>query len=154
MIEGEKTRAGKIGFFTEDAIEFDGMANGFVNLQSKLTTAKNQSPSLLRALRCGMQSCRLFGNDWRVKGLSSILEAMAALPDLGLQLIVAGGETSGAVVTKLGVDLLRIGREIDPGVPWTLASGGRREFALALKSGNFGSEEFFVNAWRHLGPSQ
>jgi uncharacterized protein YgbK (DUF1537 family) len=71
-----------------------------------------------------------------------------------LQLIVAGGETSGAVVTKLGVDLLRIGREIDPGVPWTLASDGRREFALALKSGNFGSEEFFVNAWRHLGSSQ
>jgi uncharacterized protein YgbK (DUF1537 family) len=69
-----------------------------------------------------------------------------------LQLIVAGGETSGAVVTTLGLDLLRIGPEIDPGVPWTLASGGSREIALALKSGNFGSEEFFVNAWRLLGP--
>jgi uncharacterized protein YgbK (DUF1537 family) len=69
-----------------------------------------------------------------------------------LQLIVAGGETSGAVVTKLGLDLLRIGPEIDPGVPWTLASGGHREIALALKSGNFGSEDFFVNAWRLLGP--
>ena len=68
------------------------------------------------------------------------------------QLIVAGGETSGAVVTKLGIDLLRIGPEIDPGVPWTLASGDRHEIALALKSGNFGSEEFFVNAWRFLGP--
>jgi uncharacterized protein YgbK (DUF1537 family) len=68
------------------------------------------------------------------------------------QLIVAGGETSGAVVTKLGIDLLRIGPEIDPGVPWTLASGGRHEIALALKSGNFGSEEFFVNAWQLLGP--
>jgi 3-dehydrotetronate 4-kinase len=67
-----------------------------------------------------------------------------------LQLIVAGGETSGAVVTKLGLDLLRIGPEIDPGVPWTLACGGRREIALALKSGNFGSEDFFVNAWRFL----
>ena len=67
-----------------------------------------------------------------------------------LQLIVAGGETSGAVVTKLGLDLLRIGPEIDPGVPWTLAFGGRREIALALKSGNFGSEDFFVNAWRLL----
>jgi 3-dehydrotetronate 4-kinase len=67
-----------------------------------------------------------------------------------LQLIVAVGETSGAVVTKLGLDLLRIGPEIDPGVPWTLASGGSREIALALKSGNFGSEEFFVNAWRLL----
>jgi 3-dehydrotetronate 4-kinase len=68
------------------------------------------------------------------------------------QLIVAGGETSGAVVTKLGLDLLRIGPEIAPGVPWTLASGPSREIALALKSGNFGSEDFFVNAWRFLGP--
>jgi 3-dehydrotetronate 4-kinase len=67
------------------------------------------------------------------------------------QLIVAGGETSGAVVTKLGLDLLRIGPEIAPGVPWTLASGKSREIALALKSGNFGSEDFFVNAWRFLG---
>jgi 3-dehydrotetronate 4-kinase len=68
------------------------------------------------------------------------------------QLIVAGGETSGAVVTKLGLDLLRIGPEIAPGVPWTLAYGPSREIALALKSGNFGSEDFFVNAWRFLGP--
>jgi uncharacterized protein YgbK (DUF1537 family) len=68
------------------------------------------------------------------------------------QLIVAGGETSGAVVTKLGLDLLRIGPEIAPGVPWTLASGTSREIALALKSGNFGSENFFVNAWQFLGP--
>ncbi len=67
------------------------------------------------------------------------------------QLIVAGGETSGAVVTKLGLDHLRIGPEIDPGVPWTLASSGPREIALALKSGNFGSEKFFVNAWQLLG---
>jgi 3-dehydrotetronate 4-kinase len=67
------------------------------------------------------------------------------------QLIVAGGETSGAVVQKLGLDLLRIGPEIDPGVPWTLASSGTREIALALKSGNFGSEEFFLNAWGRLG---
>ena len=67
------------------------------------------------------------------------------------QLIVAGGETSGAVVSKLGLDLLRIGPEIAAGVPWTLASGSDREIALALKSGNFGSEEFFVDAWRFLG---
>jgi 3-dehydrotetronate 4-kinase len=67
------------------------------------------------------------------------------------QLIVAGGETAGAIVKKLGLEMLRIGPEIDPGVPWTMASGGTREIALALKSGNFGSEEFFVNAWRHLG---
>ena len=78
--------------------------------------------------------------------------AVSFVDDDILQLIVAGGETSGAVVTKLALDLLRIGPEIDPGVPWTLASGRSREISLALKSGNFGSEEFFVNAWRHLGP--
>jgi uncharacterized protein YgbK (DUF1537 family) len=62
------------------------------------------------------------------------------------QLIVAGGETSGAVVSTLGVKGLRIGRQIDPGVPWTL-SLGERPLALALKSGNFGSEDFFSKAW-------
>jgi 3-dehydrotetronate 4-kinase len=84
------------------------------------------------------------------------LAAVAAhfVDDEILQLIVAGGETSGAVVTQLGLDLLRIGPEIDPGVPWTLASGAGREIALALKSGNFGSEEFFVNAWQLLGPTR
>ena len=58
------------------------------------------------------------------------------------QLVVAGGETSGAVVQALNVKALRIGPEIDPGVPWTEALGGT-PLALALKSGNFGAEDFF-----------
>jgi uncharacterized protein YgbK (DUF1537 family) len=62
------------------------------------------------------------------------------------QLIVAGGETSGAVVTALGVEGLRIGPQIDPGVPWTLSLGST-PIALALKSGNFGSVDFFSKAW-------
>jgi uncharacterized protein YgbK (DUF1537 family) len=66
------------------------------------------------------------------------------------QFIIAGGETSGAVVKELAIDLLQIGPEIAPGVPWTLASGANRNIALALKSGNFGSEEFFIEAWRLL----
>jgi uncharacterized protein YgbK (DUF1537 family) len=69
------------------------------------------------------------------------------------QLIVAGGETSGRVVQALGVTGLRIGPEIDPGVPWTVALQGpsdRPPLALALKSGNFGSEDFFLKAWSHL----
>jgi len=70
------------------------------------------------------------------------------------QLIVAGGETSGAVVSKLDLNVLHIGPEIDPGVPWTLASGNHRKIALALKSGNFGSEQFFVDAWRLLESSE
>ena len=59
--------------------------------------------------------------------------------------VVAGGETSGAVVDTLGVRALAIGPEIDPGVPWTRAVGGE-PFFLALKSGNFGGPDFFVKA--------
>ena len=70
--------------------------------------------------------------------------AQAAV-DAGVQrLIVAGGETSGAVVQALGVDALAIGPEIDPGVPWTTVPG--RRLALALKSGNFGAADFFDKA--------
>jgi uncharacterized protein YgbK (DUF1537 family) len=65
------------------------------------------------------------------------------------KLIVAGGETSGAVVNKLGVQGLRIGPEIDPGVPWTV-SLGEREIALALKSGNCGGDNFFEDAFGKL----
>ncbi len=61
------------------------------------------------------------------------------------KLVVAGGETSGAVVKALGVQLLRIGPQIDPGVPWTL-SAGDPAIALALKSGNFGGTDFFAKA--------
>lgn len=63
--------------------------------------------------------------------------------------IVAGGETSGAVVEALGVTMLEIGPEIDPGVPWTRSIAGPN-FALALKSGNFGAEDFFLKAWNLL----
>ncbi|MFL6674700.1 MAG: 3-oxo-tetronate kinase [Massilia sp.] len=89
---------------------------------------------------------------------SLVEEALAAiahgLVGLGVgQLIVAGGETSGAVVKALGVSGLRIGPEIDPGVPWTVALQAQRPgppLALALKSGNFGSDDFFLKAWSRL----
>lgn len=61
------------------------------------------------------------------------------------RLVVAGGETSGAVVTALDADTLIIGREIDPGVP-ALYAAGDKPFALALKSGNFGAPDFFIKA--------
>ncbi|MBV9273207.1 MAG: four-carbon acid sugar kinase family protein [Verrucomicrobia bacterium] len=66
------------------------------------------------------------------------------------QLIVAGGETSGAIVNALKIRALRIGKEISPGVPWTLGLGGPYPVALALKSGNFGATNFFIEAWRVL----
>jgi 3-dehydrotetronate 4-kinase len=63
--------------------------------------------------------------------------------------IIAGGETAGAVVQGLGVSGLRIGRQIDPGVPWTV-SLGEPALALALKSGNFGAPDFFLRAFSVL----
>ena len=67
------------------------------------------------------------------------------------RLVVAGGETSGAVVQALGIEQLRIGPQIDPGVPWCAAespaAGGTLH--LALKSGNFGTPDFFTKAFAH-----
>lgn len=65
------------------------------------------------------------------------------------RLVVAGGETSGAVVQRLGVEALRIGAEIDPGVPWTHAApaAAPEGMHLALKSGNFGARDFFLKAF-------
>jgi uncharacterized protein YgbK (DUF1537 family) len=79
--------------------------------------------------------------------------AQGLADELGVgRLIVAGGETAGAVVGALGVKRLRIGSEIDPGVPWTMVDSERSErpLALALKSGNFGAPDFFLKAWRAL----
>jgi uncharacterized protein YgbK (DUF1537 family) len=59
--------------------------------------------------------------------------------------IVAGGETSGAVIEALKIRALRIGPEIAPGVPWTVTQG-EPVLCLALKSGNFGDDDFFEKA--------
>jgi len=73
------------------------------------------------------------------------------LVGLGVRrMVVAGGETSGSVVSRLGVRRLRIGAEIDPGVPWTLAEGAGSALLLALKSGNFGATDFFLKAFQVL----
>ena len=61
------------------------------------------------------------------------------------KLIIAGGETAGAVLNALGVRTIRIGPEIEPGVPWTVSVDPPR-LLLALKSGNFGSDRFFEKA--------
>ena len=53
------------------------------------------------------------------------------------------------VVAALGVTTLEIGPEIAPGVPWTRSISGP-DLVLALKSGNFGAEDFFLKAWTLL----
>jgi 3-dehydrotetronate 4-kinase len=87
----------------------------------------------------------------RERAGAAIEEAMAAIAK-GLvaqgvrRMVVAGGETAGAVVAALGIKGLRIGPAIDPGVPWT-TSLGEPPLALALKSGNFGAPDFFIKAF-------
>ncbi|SEB92314.1 Uncharacterized conserved protein YgbK, DUF1537 family [Pseudomonas saponiphila] len=85
---------------------------------------------------------------------SALGEIARGLRDQGVRrFVVAGGETSGAVVKALGVRLLQIGAQIDPGVPATVSSGGE-PLALALKSGNFGGRDFFSKALRQLAGGQ
>ena len=62
------------------------------------------------------------------------------------RLIVAGGETSGAIVDRLGIKAFRVGPEIAPGVPVLRSAGDARAMLLALKSGNFGGRDFFARA--------
>src|SRR5207237_2177593 len=85
------------------------------------------------------------------EALATIARGLAA--DGVRRFVIAGGETAGAVVQALGVTGLRIGRQIDPGVPWTVSlpgSLGEPALALALKSGNFGAPDFFLRAFSVL----
>jgi uncharacterized protein YgbK (DUF1537 family) len=94
-----------------------------------------------------------FGVEASSQRIEAAMAALArGLVDQGVsRLVVAGGETSGAVVNALGARALRIGPEIDPGVPWTSAVlGSGRTLALALKSGNFGAVDFFTKAFAAL----
>jgi 3-dehydrotetronate 4-kinase len=88
-----------------------------------------------------------------------LVEAALAKIAIGLvqagvgQLIVAGGETSGACVQALQVAQMQIGTQIDPGVPWCFASSPYANASglhLALKSGNFGTTDFFTKAFTVL----
>lgn len=87
--------------------------------------------------------------------LERTLAAIArGLVELGVrQLVLAGGETSGACVQALNIRQMKIGPQIDPGVPWCHAQSdvaGPTGLHLTLKSGNFGSDDFFVKAFARL----
>ncbi|MDW5443314.1 3-oxo-tetronate kinase [Polaromonas sp. SM01] len=69
------------------------------------------------------------------------------------QLVVAGGETSGACVQALAIKHMKIGTQIDPGVPWCYAqteAANEEGIHLTLKSGNFGTDDFFSKAFARL----
>ena len=82
---------------------------------------------------------------------AALVEDILARVALGLvergvrRLVVAGGETSRACVQALGIRQLRVGAQIDPGVPWCHTR--KRDLSLALKSGNFGAADFYTRAF-------
>jgi uncharacterized protein YgbK (DUF1537 family) len=93
-----------------------------------------------------------------VDGAGALVESALAAIARGLvaegvgQLVVAGGETSGACVQALSIARMRIGRQIAPGVPWCHAPSpfAPQGLHLTLKSGNFGGPAFFREAFECL----
>ncbi|MEX3855940.1 3-oxo-tetronate kinase [Paraburkholderia sp. BR10923] len=127
------------------AVEF---ARSYLNKREPVLIYATSSPEDVRAIQ------KKLGVE---KAGHLVEEALATiarrLRDIGVRkFVVAGGETSGAVVQALNVRTLRIGPQIDPGVPATQSVGAndKAPLALALKSGNFGTTDFFTKALKAL----
>ncbi len=125
----------------------DAVADVLVQAQEYLAAGpvliySSSEPKILQATQNKLGAARA----------AAVVEAAMAHLAQGLvaagvtRLVVAGGETSGAVVKALDIHGLRIGTEIDPGVPWTL-SLNNPAIGLVLKSGNFGSKDFFLRVF-------
>ena len=136
------------------ALDTDAICRGEDVADAALAWAKGKlgnGPILLSA-SAEPQAVKALQAKYGVDKSSQAIEQTMARLARGLvasgvgRLVVAGGETSGAVVGALDVTVLRIGPEIDPGVPWTASVGGK-PLLLALKSGNFGAPDFFTKAF-------
>jgi 3-dehydrotetronate 4-kinase len=113
------------------------------------------SPVLIASSQDAASVSRIQNTYGRERAGHAIEAAMAAIAEAVvargvLRLVVAGGETSGAVVDRLGIPAFLIGQEIAPGVPVLHTTGGAKRMALALKSGNFGGQDFFADALRAI----
>jgi uncharacterized protein YgbK (DUF1537 family) len=147
----ERHRAAGRPIFVLDPI---GLADGGDDVERALAFAEEhlaEAPVLISSSAPPDQVAAVQERLGRERAGAAVEEAMAAIAQ-GLvvqgvrRLVVAGGETAGAVVGALGIKGLRIGPPIDPGVPWT-TSLGDPPLALALKSGNFGAPDFFIKAF-------
>ena len=139
------------------ALDTDAICRGEPVSDKAMAWAKDKlgnGPILLSASD-KPEAVKALQQKYGVEKSSHAIEATMATLAKGLvaagvgRLVVAGGETSGAVVGALDVTALRIGPEIDPGVPWTASVGGK-PLLLALKSGNFGAPDFFTKAFAKL----
>jgi 3-dehydrotetronate 4-kinase len=108
------------------------------------------SPVLISASQPPEQVARVQHHLGAARAAELVETAMAliaaGLCELGVRrLVVAGGETSGAVMNRLGIKQVRVGPALAPGVPWVYTDGHPR-LQLALKSGNFGGPDLFLDA--------
>ncbi|KTS70621.1 membrane protein [Pseudomonas oryzihabitans] len=130
------------------------------SIDAALAWAREQGQAVLIYATSPADEVKAIQRELGVARAGELVERALGLIARGLfdsgvrRLVVAGGETSGAVVQALGVQALRIGAQIDPGVPATLGQVQGEPLALALKSGNFGSRDFFAKALRQLAGEQ
>ncbi|ALZ85674.1 hypothetical protein APT59_16245 [Pseudomonas oryzihabitans] len=136
------------------------LARGDDSIDAALAWAREQGQAVLIYATSPADEVKAIQRELGVARAGELVERALGLIARGLfdqgvrRLVVAGGETSGAVVQALGVQSLRIGAQIDPGVPATLGQVQGEPLALALKSGNFGSRDFFAKALRQLAGEQ
>jgi 3-dehydrotetronate 4-kinase len=119
-------------------------------------TAQNTGSPMLIYSTAPADAVKAAQDQLGVEHAGSLIENILAQIACGLvqqgvgQLVVAGGETSGACVQALGIDQLQIGMQIDPGVPWCYAHSPFGSLHIALKSGNFGTQDFMTKAFTVL----
>jgi uncharacterized protein YgbK (DUF1537 family) len=135
-------------------LDADQVVAGDDEAQRALAWARdrlNQGPLLIASSSSPEQVTALQARHGRDAAGHAIEQAMADIAEGLVQsgvrrLIIAGGETSGAVVDRLRIPGFLVGAEIAPGVPVLRAVGGESAMLLALKSGNFGGPDFFSDA--------
>lgn len=140
-----------------DVLAAAGSQAGFDEVVSRAVSWCWQSEGGFAAIASGADPDRVAGTVAQLgeKRASQLTEALFAaiakqLAAKGVnRLVVAGGETSGAVINALGIDAVRIGEEIAPGVPCVYTVNAPL-ISMALKSGNFGGPDFFLDAVRKL----
>lgn len=165
VIAGSASRAtqGQVDAFIQTgapsfAIDLEKLTQGIDVVPEVLAAsslALGQGPLLVYSTRSA-EDVTAFQSRVGVERASELIESTlsriaTAFVDRGAgALLVAGGETSGAVVNALGIRSLQVGPQIDPGVPWCAATRDGRLIHIALKSGNFGQPDIFTRAFQTL----
>ncbi len=133
-------------------IELAENNSALANAVDWVIQAKGEEPILVYASAppdAVKQAQKKLGRDLASSTVENALAkiALAAVQDGFRRIVVAGGETAGAVMSNLGIKGIMIGEQIDPGVPTTVSIGDP-SIGLVLKSGNFGSADFFEKAFK------